>query len=132
MIRPLLLVALTALVTAGCSKQGPAAASGDPYAGLDTEIVSWRDSIKARHPACASKADDKGCVGFEVTCKANQIITPAETAGGATARVIAAMTFMGNGGNGNSGSAFAVFTRSAGAWTRIEAKPVNLSTCAPA
>lgn len=131
MIKPLLLAGLAALLVAGCSKSGGEAASSDPYSGLDKEIVGWRDSIKARHPTCANKAEGKGCVGFEVTCKAQQTITAAETAGGTTARVIAAMTFTGDGGSGSSGSAFAVFTRTGQGWTRTEAKPVNLGTCAP-
>jgi hypothetical protein len=131
-IRPLLLVGLAAFCIAGCNKSGGEAASSDPYAGLDKEIVGWRDNLEARHPACATKVDGKGCVGFEVTCKAQQTITTAETAGGTSARVVAAMTFTGGGGGGSPGSAFAVFTKTGGAWTRVETKPVNLGTCAPA
>lgn len=133
MTRPFVAAALAALWLAGCS-QGGKPASNDPYAGLDGEILSWRSSLEANHPACAAKVDGKGCDSFEVRCKAAQEITPDEAAKGVTAQVVAAMTFSGrnpDGSSGKPGSAFAVFSKSGGQWTRAEAKPVNLSTCAP-
>lgn len=135
MIRPLILTCLAALALAGCGKTGSTSTSGDPYAGLDTEFASWRTEIEATHPGCKFKVDKKGCQGFEITCKAQQEITPDEAARGITAQIVAAMTFMGKGTDGSSdnpGSSFAVFSKAKGAWTRVETSPVNLSTCAPA
>lgn len=123
------LLALTA-----CSSGGKSAGSSDPYAGLDTQILNWRTELEATHPACKTKVEGKGCQDFQVMCKAAQEITPDETAKGVSAQVIAAMTFAGrnaDGSTGKSGSAFAVFSKSKDAWTRTEAQPVNLSTCAP-
>lgn len=133
--RLLLAAGLVALALAGCGKPQGAADPGDPYAGLDTQILAWRTSIEGSHPACAAKIDGKGCADFQVTCKAAQEITPDETARGVTAQVIAAMTFNGRtteGGSGKPGSAFAVFSKAGGQWSRAEAAPVNLSSCAPA
>lgn len=124
------LVALTA-----CSSGGkPAGNAGDPYAGLDTQILAWRTELETSHPACKTKVEGKGCQDFQVMCKAAQEITPDETAKGVTAQVVAAMTFAGrnaDGSTGKSGSAFAVFSKSGDAWARTEAQPVNLTTCAP-
>lgn len=82
MIRPLALAGLAALSLAACAKPG-GAASSDPYAGLDGEILAWRGHIEATHPACATKTGDKarGCGNFQVTCKAAQEITPDEKIG---------------------------------------------------
>lgn len=136
MIRPLLAASLAVLSLTACSKPaGTAAVGSDPYAGLEREIVSWRNHIEASHPACAVKTDGKGCEGFQVTCKAQQEITADETAKGVVAQVIAAMTFNGragaDGASGKPGSSFSIFTRTAEGWTRTDAPPVNLSTCAP-
>ena len=128
MITRLFLPALAALALAGCGKT-------DPYAGLETEIVSWRNHIEATHPACATKVEGKGCESYQITCKAAQEITPAETARGVTAQVVAAMTFNGRNPDGSTarpGSSFGLFSKAAGAWSRAEAMPVNMSTCAPA
>jgi hypothetical protein len=134
-IRPILVTTLFALALAGCSKSGGPSTSSAPYAGLDTEFVSWRAEIEATHPVCKFKVDKKGCEAFQVTCKAQQEITASEAASGITAQIVAAMTFMGRGADGSSdnpGSAFAVFSKARGAWTRVETSPVNLSSCAPA
>jgi hypothetical protein len=67
-------------------------------------------------------------------CKAEQEITPDERAKGITAQVAAAMTFAGrnpDGSTGKSGSAFAVFSKAGGAWTREESSPLSMSTCGP-
>lgn len=122
------------LALSACSSGGKSAASSDPYAGLDTQILSWRTELEASHPACKTKVEGKGCQDFQVMCKAAQEITPDETAKGITAQVVAAMTFAGrnpDGSTGKSGSAFAVFSKTGAQWVRTEAQPVNLSTCAP-
>lgn len=134
MIRLLLAPALAALALAGCSKASSDTASGDPYAGLETQILSWRNTIEATHPACATKVEGKGCESYQVTCKAAQEITSDETAKGVTAQVVAAMTFNGRNPDGSTdrpGSSFGLFSKAGGAWSRSEAAPVNMSTCAP-
>ena len=136
MIRRVLLASLAAasLVLAGCGKSDDAAQPGDPYAGLDREILGWRTAIEAAHPACAAKVEGKGCDSFQVMCKAEQEIDSGEAARGVTAQVIAAMSFNGrnpDGSSGKSGSAFATFSKAGDAWTREEAGPVNMSSCAP-
>jgi hypothetical protein len=131
-IKTLVAAGLCGLLLAACS---PAAKTdpNDPNAGLDTEILSWRNDLEAHQPLCRKKVDGQGCVSFEVMCKAMQEITPDETSKGVTAQVIAAMTFNGHSNDGaeKSGSAFAVFSKAGGKWTRVEAMPVNMRTCAP-
>jgi len=122
------------LVLSACSPGGDAASSSDPNAGLDAEILAWRNDLEASHPACATKVEGKGCEAFEVTCKGLQELTPEEQAKGITTQVVAAIRFSGrmaDGSTGKPGSAFAEFSKTDGQWTRTEAKPVNLSTCAP-
>jgi hypothetical protein len=127
--------ALLAVSLAACSQGGAGkSGSGDPYAGLDSEILAWRTSIETGHSACANKVEGKGCQDFQVMCKAAQDISADEAAKGVKAKVIAAMTFAGrnpDGSTGKSGSSFATFSKVGDAWTRAEAKPVNLTTCAP-
>lgn len=134
MIRPAVVAALLAALLAACSQAGGAkTTSSDPYAGLDSQILAWRTEIEASHSACANKVEGKGCQDFQVMCKAAQEITPDEAAKGIKAQVIAAMTFAGrnpDGSTGKSGSAFATFSKAGDTWTRAEATPVNLSTCA--
>ncbi len=135
MIKSVYLASLAAvcLALAGCGQSGDAAGSSDPYAGLDNEILGWRTSIEASHPACAAKVEGKGCDSFQVMCKAQQEIDTREAARGITAQIIAAMSFNGrnpDGSSGKSGSSFATFSKAGGAWTREEAQPVNMSSCA--
>lgn len=133
MFKPAVAASLAALLLTACS-QSEAAKSNDPYAGLSDEILTWRTSIEGSHPACATKVEGKGCTDFQVMCKAAQAITPDETAHGVTAKVVAAMTFAGrqaDGSTGKSGSSFATFSKAGDAWTRAEARPVNMSSCAP-
>jgi len=134
-IRLSVVVCLAALSLAACGQAGGnKQASTGPYAGLETQILEWRKTIEATHSACATKVDGKGCQDFQVMCKAAQEITPDETAKGVTAQVVAAMTFAGrksDGSTGKSGSSFALFSKTADGWTRTEAMPVNLRTCAP-
>lgn len=130
MIRPVALLA-PFLLLAAC---GQGATSDDPYAGMDAQILAWREDIEASHSACAAKVDGKGCEDFEVTCKGAQEVTPDDEAAGVTARVVAAMRFntrTEGGGSGKPGSAFAQFSRVRGEWTRTEAEPVNMTSCAP-
>lgn len=133
MIRPAAAATLAALLLSACS-QGGDKSSSDPAAGLDKEILAWRTAIEATHPACAAKVEGKGCTDFQVMCKAYQEISPDEAAKGVTSQIIAAMTFAGrlpDGSTGKSGSSFALFSKAGTAWTRAEAMPVNMSTCAP-
>ena len=135
MIRPLVAASLCGLLLlAACSQGGDKAGPKDPYAGLSAESLAWHTDLEANHVACRHKVKGHGCDGFEVTCKAMQEITPDETAKGITAQVVAAMTFDGrnsDGASGQSGSAFALFSKAGGKWTRAEAMPVNMQTCAP-
>ena len=134
-IRPLAVAALCGLLLAACSQGGaPKTAAGGPGAGLDAEILTWRTAIETGHAACASKVEGKGCEMFQVTCKAMQEITPDEAAKGVTEPIVASMSFNGrspDGSSGKPGSAFALFSKIGGTWTRAEAMPVNMSSCAP-
>lgn len=133
MIRPAVAATLAALLVTACNS-GDKADSSDPYAGQDQQILAWRTEIEATHPACATKVEGKGCQDFQVMCKGAQDIDAADKAKGVTARFVGAMTFAGrnpDGSTGKSGSAFATFTKANNEWTRVEAKPVNMSSCAP-
>ena len=130
MIRPLAAASLCGLLLAACSQGGGKTDANDPYAGLDKQILAWHTDLEANHPACRAKVEGHGCESFEVRCKAMQEITPDEAAKGVTAQVVAAMTFSGRGA-GKAGSAFALFSKAGGQWTRAEAMPVKLDTCAP-
>ena len=132
-IRPLAALAVCGLFLLGaCSPAANKAGSDDPNAGLDAQILDWRTALEATHPACAGKVDGKGCDSFQVTCKAMQEITPDEKAKGITAQIVASMSFNGRGadGAGRPGSAFALFSKAGGVWTRVESPPINMSTCA--
>jgi hypothetical protein len=129
-IKPLAAASFCGLLLAACSQGGAKTDANDPYAGLDKQILAWHTDLEATHPACRTKVEGHGCEGFEVRCKAMQEITPDETAKGVTAQVIAAMTFSGRSA-GKAGSAFALFSKAGGQWTRAEAMPVKLDTCAP-
>ena len=134
MIRTFAVAGLSLLALAACSPEAGKPASSDPAAGLGAEIGAWHKDLEAGHTACASKVEGKGCQDFQVRCKAYQEISPDEAAQGVTSQVVAAMTFAGrnpDGSTGKSGSAFALFSRTKDGWTRAEAMPVNLQTCAP-
>lgn len=134
MIRTVALTGLSLLVLAACSPAAEKSASNDPAAGLSAEIGAWHKDLEASHPACAAKVEGKGCQDFQVTCKAYQEISPDEAARGVTSQVVAAMTFAGrntDGSTGRLGSAFALFSKTKDGWTRAEAMPVNLQSCAP-
>lgn len=123
--------ALAALALAACSPGADTAAKPgeDPkYAGLDVEILRWRAEIDKTNPTCKAG----GCQDYEVACKAESPMTADDTAKGATAKVIAAITFNAKDNPAaRPGSAFATFTKAKGAWSHVAAEPVNLSTCAP-
>ena len=123
---------LGALLLAGCGQGGGDA--NDVYAGMDAEILKWRSEIEADHVACKTKVEGKGCESFQVTCKAEREIAAEEKAKGVTAQLVAAMNFNArnvDGSTGKPGSAFAEFTKTPAGWSREEAEPVNLTTCAP-
>jgi hypothetical protein len=127
------IAAIPVLLLGACS---PAAKSGggqDRFAGLDGEILSWRQAIIAADPLCKSQDPDQKCQSFEVACKAERVVTPQEQAKGITAHVVTAMTW-----NGfdpklkqpQAGSRTVEFTKSGSGWTRAEHAPVNMSSCA--
>jgi hypothetical protein len=135
-IRTFAVAGLSLLVLAACSPGGgkPDAASDDPNVALRPLIAQWSKDLEATHSACATKVEGKGCQDFQVTCKAEHTVGPGDAQKGVTEQVIAAMTFAGrnaDGSTGKSGSAFALFSKTKDGWTRGEAMPVNLQTCAP-
>lgn len=127
-----LVLSTLALVACGQSPAGSAASNGDArFAGLDAQIAAWRPEIEKNNAAC-SKAPG-ACQDFQVACKAEREITPAEQAQGVTAKLVAAMTFNSQGATPDDlkpGSAFAEFAKTGETWTRVEAQPVNLQSCA--
>lgn len=122
------------LLLGGCS--GAEQATGgteDRFAGLDQEIRTWREQIVETDARCQSDVEGQACETFEVVCKAERTITPEEQARGVTAKVVAALRWSGwdpEWQDRRPATATALFTRADGAWTRVEAAPVNLSTCA--
>jgi hypothetical protein len=114
-------------------KSGGQTGEDPKYAGLESQILAWRTEIKASHPACADRTSGKGCQDFEVACKGDEALSADDRAAGVTAKVVVAMTFTGwDSKQGDKpASAFADFRRIGPSWTRTEAKPVNLTTCAP-
>jgi hypothetical protein len=137
-LRRYALVLLSALSLAACG-QAPGAGGAKPgedprFAGLDDQILKWRGDLEQTNVACHNKAPGKtGCQDFEVACKAERTITPADQAKGVTAKLVTAITFSGwdpKTADYKPASAFAGFEKANGAWTRTDAKPVNLATCA--
>lgn len=124
---------LAALLLTACGQAAPGAGAAKPaedpkFAGLDAQILQWRGEIDKTNPTCKAG----GCSDYDVACKAEGALTADDTAKGATAKVIAAITFNSKADpNARPGSAFATFTKTASGWTHAETKPVNLSTCAP-
>lgn len=119
------------LLVAGCSQQKPATAN-DPFAGLDQAILTWKADISASDASCKPKAAGQKCEMFEVSCKAQRVITADEQAKGVTAKVVADMSWNGFDKDGapQSASAAALFEKANGAWTRAKYKPVNPESCA--
>jgi hypothetical protein len=134
------LVALTLLTLGGCGGGGAGSAPEDAQAAsleaqVTAQIVGWRGDLMKTTPACADAPADKACSAFEVACKGQLAVSPADAAKGVTDEVVVAMTY--NAWNRaqeefRPASAFARFTKADGRWTRQETAPVNLSTCAAA
>lgn len=125
--------ALAALLMLGACNPAAKSTGDDKFAGLDDEVLTWRQDILKRDKLCQSQADGQKCEGFEVVCKAERTVTPQEQARGVTAKVVAALNWNGFDPKFNQSqraTATAQFTRANGAWTRTEHTPVNLSTCA--
>jgi hypothetical protein len=125
--------ALAALLMLGACGQTQKAADGGKFAGLDREILAWRQDILKTDKLCRSQVEGQTCEGFEVACKAERTIAPDEAARGVTAKVVAALNW-----NGfdpafkqpQTGTATALFTRAGGAWTRTPHTSLSPSTCA--
>ena len=124
-------VALGLLLLAGCSRQ-PKSEASDPYAGLDQAILAWKADITAHDRSCRGRTPQQKCEMFEVSCKAQRVITPQEKAAGVTAKLVADMSWSGFDANGapQTASADALFEKVGGAWTRTPHKAVNPETCA--
>ena len=117
----------------GACGQADKPAANDKFAGLDKEILTWRQDILKADKLCQSQAEGQKCEGFEVSCKAERTITPDETARGVTAKVVAALNFSGfdqKFQQPQTGQATALFTNTKGAWSRVEHTSVNPNTCA--
>jgi hypothetical protein len=124
-------LALGLFLLGGCSQDSKPDAN-DPYAGLDDAIRAWKTDVSAADPSCRRAPSGAKCESFEVSCKAQRPITPDDQAKGVSAKLVADMNWSGYDEKGTSqpASAAALFTKTAGAWTRAEAKPVNPETCA--
>ena len=119
------------LLLAGCS--GPkTGGSSDPYAGLDSAILTWKTEIATADASCRAAPTGSKCDQFEVSCKAQRTITPDDQAKGVSAKLVADMSWSGFDDKGapRPASAAALFTKANGAWARSAAKPVNPETCA--
>lgn len=128
-LKTLMGVAAAALALASCSDAG-APKAPDKYAGLDQEILTWRTDLMKTDPACSAKAD--ACSAFEVGCKGERPITPAEAAKGVTAKVVVAMSWTAvdpKSGVSSPVAGVKQFEKVGGAWTSRTVGPVNLSTC---
>ena len=121
------------LILGGCSQATQSDKPGDKFAGLDTEILTWRTQIIAADPLCKSPVEGQKCQSFEVACKAERTVTPADQAKGVTARVVTAMTWEGwdpKLKQAQAGSRAVEFVKTAAGWTRVDHAPVNMSSCA--
>jgi hypothetical protein len=123
---------LALMMVAACSPKTESAGA-DKYVGLDEAIKAWHAEISAAPDRCPAKDGGAGCQTFEVACKAESPITPAESAKGVSAKIVAAMSWEGwnpKQGEYQPGSDFAEFSKAAGKWSRQATGPLNLSTCA--
>jgi len=132
-LRPAGVVATLSLLAACSPASQGGGQAGGKFAGLDGEILKWRTQIIATDPLCKSTAESQKCVGFDVACKAERTVTPADQAKGITARVVTAMTW--NGWDpklkqAQAGARTAEFAKGPAGWTRADHPPVNMSTCA--
>jgi hypothetical protein len=119
------------LLLGGCNKASTTDAD-NPYGGLDDAIRAWKTDVSAADPSCRRAPAGAKCESFEVSCKAQRVITPEDQGHGVTAKLVAHMSWSGfdERGAAQPVSAAAQFTKAGGAWTRAEAKPVNPETCA--
>jgi hypothetical protein len=123
------------LILGGCSQGGQAGggAPADKFAGLDSQILTWRKEIIATDPLCKATAEDQKCQSFEVACKAERTVTPADQAKGVSAQVVVMMTWNGfdqKFKHPQSGTLAAQFTKAGAGWTRAPHGPVYMQTCA--
>ena len=125
--------AMVALLMLGACSQAETPAAGDKFAGLDKEILTWRQDILKSDKLCQSQAEGQKCEGFEVTCKAERTITPDETARGVSAKVVAALNFSGfdqTFKQPQTGQATALAINTTVAWSRVVHTSVDPNTCA--
>jgi len=125
--------ALAALLLLGACSQAEKSAGEGKFAGLDGEILTWRQDILKGDKLCRSQAEGQKCEGFEVVCKAERTIAPQEAARGVTAKVVAALNWNGFDSTfkqAQVGTATALFTRTKGTWSRADHTSVNPGTCA--
>ena len=125
--------AIAALLLLGACNPPAKSTGDDKFVGLDGQILSWRQDILKGDKLCQSQAEGQKCEGFEVICKAERTVTPEDQAKGVTAKVVAALNWNGfdpKFKQSQRATATALFTRTNGAWARVEHVPVNLSTCA--
>lgn len=122
------------LILGGCGQAGQSGgAAADRFAGLDTEILTWRTQIIAADPLCRSPAEGQKCQSFEVACKAERTVTAVDQTKGITARVVTAMTWEGwdpKLKQAQAGSRAVEFVKTAAGWARADHAPVNMSSCA--
>jgi hypothetical protein len=141
-IRAAALAALTILGSAlggltGCGPNGSSVTSvSNPdtgkFAGLDGEILKWRQEIIATDPLCKSTVADQKCEAFEVACKAERTLTPDEQSKGVVGHVVAMITWNGfdpKFSHAQSGTSVAEFTKTASGWTRAPHKSVYMQNC---
>jgi hypothetical protein len=121
----------------GCGPNGSSVTSvANPdtgkFAGLDGEILKWRQEIVATDPLCKSTVADQKCESFEVACKAERTVTPEDQAKGVTGHVVAMITWNGfdpKFSHAQSGTSVAEFTKSAQGWSRASHKSVYMQNC---
>jgi hypothetical protein len=126
------------LVLAGCgpkAKPGAGAKAGGAearFAGLEEAILAWRNDIQKADAACQDRTPGRGCQTFEVACKAERPITPAEQARGVSAKVVAGMSWTAwdpQRAEAMPVSGFSQFTNTRGTWSRGKQLSGNLATC---
>ena len=122
------------LILGGCGQGGQTTggAPADRFAGLDGEILTWRKQIIASDPLCKATADDQKCQSFEVACKAERTVTPADQARGVSAHVVVMMTWNGfdpKFKHPQAGTLAAEFTKTGSGWMRSPHGPVYMQTC---
>lgn len=131
-----LAAASSALLFSACDGGGakPSGGGDDRFAGLDQAILGWKADIEATHESCKNKVDGSGCVDFQVSCKAERVITDADKAAGVQERVVASFRWSGwNEAKTEQlpGGAGAEFDKVGGQWTRKATPPVNPTSCQP-